>query len=109
MEHGFWNRVLWLSLVRSVCCPRLPGCLEHRLQPGHRPGEKLSPREAGVTCLGSHHRQRQSRAENSQPGPFLGTADRLLSKRLRVLGPEAWKPVRWGLAPAGRWGALWEG
>lgn len=72
------------------------------MQPGHRPGEKLSPREGHdlleVTSPASGQRPAAKLGrEHAARGPFSAPPPRLLGKWLRVLGPELWKPVSWGL------------
>lgn len=78
--------------------------------PGHHPGEKLSPQEGGMTCLRSLHRpaasgQRQSWAENTQPGAYLGAASTAAQQVAACAGPELWKPVSWGLGTGWEVGA----
>lgn len=104
MEHGVpGKRFCGSALSGASCCPRLPSFFEHLMQPGHRPGEKLSPREGGMTCLRSHHRPAAKLGR--EHAAWALSRHRLrgwLSKWLRVLGPGLWKPVSWGL------GTSWE-
>lgn len=89
MERGVsGKRFCGSASSGASCCPRLLGSFEHLMQPGHRPGEKLSPREGHdlleVTPPASGKAGRRARA----PGPLSAPPARWLGKWLCVLGPD---------------------
>lgn len=99
MEHGVSGKGFCGSALSGAsCCPRLPGFFEHLMQPGHRPGETLSPRERGMTRLRSHHRPAAKLGREHAARALSRHCPRgWLSKWPPVLSPKLWKPVSWGL------------